>query len=80
MASSYRSVAASVAQDKEQHPENYCPVKRCLWNTRPQGGGCCPRHKHLAPVDKAAGMAELDRLANEAGEVARAERAQKGAA
>jgi hypothetical protein len=35
------SVAASVVRSKEQHPEHFCPVKRCLWRT---GGGHCPRH------------------------------------
>lgn len=46
---SYRSVAASVAQDKEQHPEKYCPVHRCLWRSY---GAYCPRHFHLNPARK----------------------------
>jgi hypothetical protein len=37
----YRSVAASVAQAKERHPEQFCPTRKCLWRT---GGGKCPRH------------------------------------
>ncbi len=36
------SVAAKVAANKEQHPERFCPVKRCLWRT---GGPYCPRHE-----------------------------------
>jgi hypothetical protein len=42
-------IAASVAREKEAHPERFCPVKRCLWRT---GGGFCPRHKP-APVTPA---------------------------
>lgn len=126
----YRSVAASVAQDKAAHPERYCPENRCLWRT--DGGGYCPRHRdpskpddrpratYLLPdgrtVEKAfprgttppetttytyllgkgrtvtvtrideeelrrtAGMAELDRLANEAGKAIQRERAERWAA
>ncbi len=40
-------VAASVAKNKESHPERYCPAPRCLWST---GGGYCPRHKQAAEV------------------------------
>jgi hypothetical protein len=43
-------VAAKVAATKEQHPERFCPVHRCLWNTARAGGGYCPRHQHLAPT------------------------------
>ena len=35
-------IAAQVANDKEKHPERFCPHRRCLWRT---GGGYCPRHK-----------------------------------
>ena len=35
------STAAKVAAHKQQHPELYCPAKKCLWKT---GGGACPRH------------------------------------
>jgi hypothetical protein len=45
---SYRSVAANVAQHKENHPELYCPVRRCLWRTG--DGSNCPRHKSLVEV------------------------------
>jgi hypothetical protein len=38
---SYQRVAAKVAQDKEKHPEKFCPTPRCLYRT---GGGYCPRH------------------------------------
>lgn len=36
---SYRSsVAARARQEKENHPERYCPEKHCLWRThRPDG-------------------------------------------
>jgi hypothetical protein len=43
-------VAAKVVATKEQHPERFCPVRNCLWNTARIGGGYCPRHTHLAPV------------------------------
>jgi len=41
MARSHGAVAASVAKSKSEHPEQFCPVERCLWRT---GGGRCPRH------------------------------------
>ena len=46
-------VAAKVAKDKEAHPEQYCPHRRCLWRT---GGGYCPRHtaRPLSIFQKAA--------------------------
>jgi hypothetical protein len=31
-----------VAANKEEHPELYCPGRKCLWRT---GGGYCPRHQ-----------------------------------
>lgn len=34
-------VAAIVRQNKEKHPERYCPAKGCLWATR---SGACPKH------------------------------------
>lgn len=48
---SYRSTAASVRQSKERHPEQFCPVPRCLWRVRGGDGrelGPCGRHG--APV------------------------------
>ena len=39
------SVAANVRRNKEKHPENFCPVKRCLWRT---GGGLCPKHRQAS--------------------------------
>ncbi len=42
------SVAASVAKNKEAHPERYCPVARCLWSLR---SGPCRKHD---PVGAAA--------------------------
>lgn len=41
------STQVSVAKRKQEHPEQYCPVKNCLWHT---GGGYCPRHQHLDVV------------------------------
>jgi hypothetical protein len=35
------SVAASVARNKEAHPERYCPVLGCLWALR---SGPCRKH------------------------------------
>lgn len=48
----YGNVAAKVAEEKQKHPDRYCPVPRCLWKTARLdhatqtfvGGGCCPRH------------------------------------
>lgn len=48
------NIQAKVAQDKENHPDYFCPIGRCLWRT---GGGYCPRHKDV-PV-----MIHRDRLA-----------------
>jgi hypothetical protein len=42
------SIAASVARNKEAHPERYCPVRGCLWSLR---SGPCRKH---APVAAAA--------------------------
>lgn len=46
------NINAKVAQDKENHPERFCPTRRCLWRTaklnwatgQHEGGGYCPRH------------------------------------
>jgi hypothetical protein len=43
------NTAAKVAQNKEKHPEHYCPTHRCLWRT---GGGHCPRHTQNGPKPK----------------------------
>jgi len=34
-------VAAKVRENKEAHPERYCPMKDCLWAKR---SGPCPKH------------------------------------
>lgn len=41
------AIAATVAESKRKHPEQFCPAERCLWRT---GGNFarCPRHP--APV------------------------------
>lgn len=36
-------VAGSVRANKERHPERYCSVKNCLWNTT---RGPCQKHPH----------------------------------
>jgi hypothetical protein len=44
---------AKVAIEKSEHPERFCPERRCLWRTaklnhakgQREGGGYCPRHK-----------------------------------
>jgi hypothetical protein len=41
--STHNSVAKSVREHKEAHPELYC--LHCLWRT---GGGPCPRHAGLS--------------------------------
>lgn len=35
--------AAKCRQEKEAHPERYCPHKKCLWNIARSGP--CPTHK-----------------------------------
>lgn len=35
-------IAARVAIEKQEHPERFCPVHRCLWKTG--DGTRCPRH------------------------------------
>jgi hypothetical protein len=43
---------AKVAIEKSEHPERFCPARRCLWRTAKlnhateerEGGGYCPRH------------------------------------
>jgi hypothetical protein len=44
----HNSVAKSVREHKEKHPELYCP--KCLWKT---GGGFCFRHAPNAPDQNA---------------------------
>lgn len=39
-------VAKKVRENKEKHPELYCPNPKCLWRT---GGGPCPRHAPAKP-------------------------------
>lgn len=54
------NIQAKVVLDKQQHPERFCPVPRCLWKTAQLDhgaqtystrsncpGGYCPRHQHL---------------------------------
>jgi hypothetical protein len=44
---------AKVAIEKSEHPERFCPARRCLWRTAKldhaaqtySGGGYCPRHQ-----------------------------------
>lgn len=37
--------AAKVRQEKEAHPERFCPDKRCLWRVQRMGGDWpCPKH------------------------------------
>jgi hypothetical protein len=44
---------AKVAIEKSEHPERFCPARRCLWRTaklnhatgQREGGGYCPRHE-----------------------------------
>jgi hypothetical protein len=48
------STQAKVAVEKSQHPERFCPVRRCLWRTAKlnqatgerEGGEHCPPHQH----------------------------------
>jgi hypothetical protein len=41
--SGHASVAKSVREQKEQHPERFCPERRCLWKTG--DGSRCLRHR-----------------------------------
>jgi len=50
---SSRSTAALAAEAKRLHPDQFCPVARCLWRT---GGGRCPRH----PAPLAVELAEME--------------------
>jgi hypothetical protein len=52
------NIQAKVAMDKENHPGDFCPTRRCLWRT---GGGSCPRH--AAENERIAEMIRKDRLA-----------------
>jgi len=53
------NIQAKVAQDKENHPEQFCPAHRCLWRTG-GNGDYCPRHVAQAE------MIRKDRLARAA--------------
>jgi hypothetical protein len=44
----YARVAASVAQEKLEHPERFCVVPRCLWRTQTVSGEN-PCRKHPRP-------------------------------
>ena len=52
------AIAAQVAQNKAEHPDKFCPVKRCLWRTG--NGEKCPRHRPKSNV-----MMRMDRPGNE---------------
>lgn len=45
MSRSYRSVAASVAENKLKRPHAYCAAPRCLWRL---SSGPCPKHKFVS--------------------------------
>lgn len=39
------NIAQRVREQKEQHPENFCPVSRCLWRTNTREGyRPCEKH------------------------------------
>jgi hypothetical protein len=50
---SHGSAAKAAREAKERHPEQFCPVGRCLWRT---GGGRCPKH----PGTIAQELAEME--------------------
>lgn len=54
-----QQVAAKVAAEKIEHPEKFCPVKKCLYKTG--DGSRCPRHREI-PI---APMAEIRKRHNE---------------
>jgi hypothetical protein len=43
------NIRATVALDKEAHPDKYCPARRCLWRT---DGEFCPRHAGTTTVGR----------------------------
>lgn len=59
------NTAAKVAKHKAEHPEMYCPHKRCLWRTG--DGSHCPRHKEKvdAPIFYKEEVEELVEKARE---------------
>lgn len=42
-------IAAHVRQEKDDHPERFCPDKRCLWRISTQRGEFKPCPKHMRP-------------------------------
>lgn len=48
---SHNSVAASVRQSKEKHPELFCADPKCLWRVVKRNGKSdpCRKHPHLGP-------------------------------
>jgi len=60
-------VAAQVAAEKQEHPERFCPVKKCLWRTG--DGSRCPRHVEYAamPVDEYRPVERARAVLREAG-------------
>lgn len=49
-------VAAKVRETKEKHPERYCSIKGCLWNTTK---GPCQKHPH-APIHMGRVVVDAD--------------------
>lgn len=45
---SHGQVAASVAQEKERHPERFCKEPKCLWRVATRNGSN-PCKKHPQP-------------------------------
>jgi len=39
-------VAMKVRESKEKNPEQFCPIKNCLW--RIKDGSRCPKHKQVS--------------------------------
>ena len=49
------AVQARVGKDKQEHPERYCPERRCLWRVLDRDGnykGPCGRHGDLRQESK----------------------------
>lgn len=55
-----KNIAASVREDKELHPENYCRVPRCLWRIKSRRGDSpCRNHPLPAEVPAAETLREM---------------------
>lgn len=63
---SHNQVAVTISGDKAQHPERYCPARRCLWKTAEVGpdgeyilnADPCRKHPELNTAPSRRALAE----------------------